>query len=131
MNERMARGSSAPCAFANQDFDNGALGPLAPMPGILDGFDLGVGGLAREILEDVVSRLAVEPRIEKDVDAIAEAAQHVETVAIVKRVVIPSYYILPRPVGRVERAGEVGEAPCLPAPASPSYAYGAGPSLSP
>jgi hypothetical protein len=50
-----------------EDFGKRTLGAFAPMPGVLERLDLGVGHLARWSLEqDVVAGLAVERRVEVD-----------------------------------------------------------------
>jgi hypothetical protein len=62
-NERIG---SAACVFGEVRTSENARGLLAPAPGVLKGFDLGVGGLARGALEqDVVIGLAVERRIDR------------------------------------------------------------------
>lgn len=87
-NERTARNSSAAWVAGEARTSEGARGLFAPMPGILESFDLGISRLAGWAFEqDVVICLAVEWRVEIDkIDAVVGdlVAQHAEIVAIIK-----------------------------------------------
>jgi hypothetical protein len=72
----------------------GRLGRWTPVPGVLEGQQLGIGGIARLVAEDdVVVAIGVEGRVEVDqVDGgIGQVAtqQDVEVVAVVGRSSVP------------------------------------------